>query len=262
MKKMLSLMLGFTLLSLVTVQPFAYGKTVDKGNEREIVESYKVDYLSDEPNAEGYYEELGYKEVNSVINVERVGDEVFSKAVLVEDIYDFEGDYVKTEFKASEFSNNYETGKAKLKEFKKEFEEKKTVGAKESSINSISENTDVKEEIKKNLSTLIEDTDFNSVKFKNIEGITFEDIEKIKGEIYKEVKALKGDDRVYPSCNYTECAGAFDTYYNYDPTSGKFIAQALSETGHQYVKIKGSTIGSKKNATAFKDFKKNVDKFE
>ncbi|TPG73168.1 hypothetical protein EEL31_01990 [Brevibacillus laterosporus] len=263
MRKVLSLMLGFTLLSLVTVQPFAYGKTVDKGNEREVVESYKVDYLSDEPNAEGYYEELGYKEVNSIINVERVGDEVFSKAVSLEDIYDLEGDYVKTELKASEFVNNYETGKAKLKELKKEFEEKKTVGDEEgSSIYSIIEKTDVKKEIKENISELIEQTDFNSSKFENIEGITFEDIEKVKGEINKEVNALKGDDRVYPSCNYVECGGAFDTYYNYDPTNGKFVVQALSETGHEYVKIKGTTSGSKKNATGYKNFKQNVDKFE
>ncbi len=64
------------------------------------------------------------------------------------------------------------------------------------------------------------------------------------------------------SCGTVQCAGAFDNYYNYNMTTGKFTIQTLSSSAHKYIRTTGSTIGNSTNATSLNKFMGYIDQYE
>ncbi|WP_139822748.1 hypothetical protein [Tuberibacillus sp. Marseille-P3662] len=114
--------------------------------------------------------------------------------------------------------------------------------------------------------------------FKSAKGFTQKDINKAleaADQIKKEVQAKKinkvlnlestslngkNDSKTLASGSVA-MAGAYDNYYNYDYGNSHFVAQALSESPHEYVRYTGNT-SSNKNASIFNDFRNNIDQYE
>ncbi|MCR8966077.1 hypothetical protein O0550_23300 [Brevibacillus halotolerans] len=92
-------------------------------------------------------------------------------------------------------------------------------------------------------------------------GIDYKKLEFVDKEMKKfETKRQLAKSSGKATCKggSVDCAGAYDTYYNYDRTTGKFIVQALSANAHEYVKLKGSTLGSSKMQVVYRNFKNKL----
>ncbi|MBJ6364302.1 hypothetical protein JFN88_24090 [Paenibacillus sp. MAHUQ-46] len=90
------------------------------------------------------------------------------------------------------------------------------------------------------------------------EGLSLERVDEIKREaIYNSVQNQNNNMQLMAS----EAAGAFDTYYNHNTTTGNFTVQALV-ANRKYVQYTGSTIGNPKNASTLFSYKKIVDNYE
>ncbi|WP_035318829.1 hypothetical protein [Brevibacillus laterosporus] len=121
------------------------------------------------------------------------------------------------------------------------------------------------QEVKKNVEEVFADVDMSSIESKPEKGIDYKKLEFVDKEMKKfETKRQLAKSSGKATCKggSVDCAGAYDTYYNYDRTTGKFIVQALSANAHEYVKLKGSTLGSSKNASSLSKFQKQADEFE
>lgn len=254
MSRILKLLTSTFLLLAFVLQPLSASasgsKTTNEESVVEHIESFEVKNLSDQPNEDGFYEELGTKVVNSITNVKKGNNKIETEISAVEDLYDVKGNYVKTVVTMTQFENDYVTGKGKSKKIEKEFKNKKATKEKKN-----------KEVIKNNVLESTKNFDLNSLEPEVVKGFTYEQINEVKEKMLSIQQDQISTQGAY-SCGSYDCAGAFDTYYNYNLTTGGFTVQALSATGHKYVKITGSTIGSSKNAASLNKFKGYVNNYE
>lgn len=213
------------------------------------VENYTIETLSDEVNEEGMYVETGYKNVNAITEVTKDGDRILTTMKSVEDYYDTNGNFLRSVVLENVAQNDYQTGKAKFKENKREA--KSPLAQPEKANQSV---------VQKNLESLVAPLDINKSQFTEVKGLSYADIEQVK-QVAKELQASIASTQTV-SAQSVEMAGAFDSYYNHDLSNGNFIAQALSLVGHQYIKVTGTTYGSSKNATQMANFKSNIDQYE
>lgn len=248
------------------------------------VESFEVEYLSDIPNEEGLYELLGYKKVNSIWEVTKTTDAVETVLTSVEDYYDLEGKFIESKVVIGEYENDYNTGEANVKIRNKEFKSPQTIKVNKKTVNS-EDRTLINEDkvkVENHIANLIKDRKSLNEKSEKVKGLTKEDLAEIKAQINKiqlehknkesivntseeavyQTAAVLSKEAVYQTAA-VQRAGAYDNYYNYDYTTGKFTIQALGyNVDSRYFHRTGSTINNSTNATLFNSFKNNIDNYE
>jgi len=80
-----------------------------------------------EKNDEGIYEKTGFKKINAITIVEEDKNHVATDIKSIEDFYDIEGNYLKTEIKHSEYKRSKVTNVEDGGERKKELQEPSTL---------------------------------------------------------------------------------------------------------------------------------------
>lgn len=246
--KVVSLMVVCFMMANVVLSPFAQAQTstILDGNETRTVEAFQI--VTNEKNEEGLYVQNGHMYVNAITTIIESGDIIITKQEILEDYYNLDGDYIKTLAKKLIYQNNYETGEAVESETIKEFDYPRTI---ESTVNEygILINSDF---ISSNVLQFTRDM---YSKPKNTQGVTYEDLKQIKAT----VEELKISNQT--QCSHM-CAGAFDNYYNYFPTTGDFRIQALSAVAHRYHGYEGSILDSDLNWKTLQQFMGYIDNYE
>lgn len=246
-KKLFNLILVFVLTFVLVSHTISYAETSNDTTNK-TVETFTIETYSDTKNEQGIYELTGYKEVNSITSITKSIDTISTKIESIEDYYDINGEFIETIVYKSEFENNLLTGKAKSKDSRE-----------------ISKNPLV---VKNSSESIVEDNVIKHVKklkdkpYKDVQGFTLKQIEEIKEKARDISIKINKENPTGIKIMAAEAAGAFDNYYNHDTSTGSFVAQALSQTAHKYIKITGSTYGSTKNANSLASFKSNINNYE
>lgn len=286
--KLLKLVFTFVLFFGITAPSISHAQTSDETTSHITVESFEMENLSSEQNNDGLYENIGSKKVNSITEITEGKNSIQTKITALEDFYDLEGEFQKSVFKIDVFTNDYSTGKAKHKFQVKEFDTPQTIEnvTKSTKITEpkIKTLTDTeKNTVTTHLKKLIKNNHFK-VTEKDIDGITFEKMKEMRemskklqeagvlkfknGSIQIDHEALSGviqentSNSPITTLATVEARGAFDNYYNHNLSTGAFVAQALSGTGHKYVKITGTTYNNTKNANTMVKFKSAITSYE
>ncbi|MBU8907515.1 hypothetical protein [Desertibacillus haloalkaliphilus] len=80
-----------------------------------------------EQNDEGYYETTGFKKVNVITTIEEGNNHIATDIKAIEDFYDLDGRYIKTEIIHSEFNRSKVTNVEDGDERKEELQEPSTI---------------------------------------------------------------------------------------------------------------------------------------
>ncbi|MFD1031040.1 hypothetical protein [Metaplanococcus flavidus] len=116
-------------LSLVSVFILSACGNVEKAQH---IEVYVIEIL--EENAEGFSEMTGYKKVNAITNTEASENHVETDIKAIEDFYDTEGNYIRTEIIHSRFDKSHITKAEDSEERKEEIKEPSTILIQDDSI--------------------------------------------------------------------------------------------------------------------------------
>lgn len=121
----------FLIVGLLLVSVFILGAcgNVEKTQH---IEVYVIEIL--EENDEGFSERTGYKKVNAITNTETSENHVETDIKAIEDFYDTEGNYIRTEIIHSKFDKSHITKAEDGKERKEEIQEPSTILTPDESI--------------------------------------------------------------------------------------------------------------------------------
>ncbi|MEK3917855.1 hypothetical protein [Paenibacillus sp. FSL H7-0331] len=247
-----------TVLLFNSIAPVSAQSIVDP-QSKETVESFTIETMSTEKNADGLYVVTGYKNVDSIMKFNTREGKIILNVSMVKDYYDTNGNFVKTVIKDEGIDNNLVTGEAeKLVSNITENLAPKTLKSKKAvSSATLSENDKkkIKESIQNEVNNLPKEKPVKTI------GFTESHLLEIKEKV-KELQLQKQKNDQTMGINSVLMKGAYDNYYNYDLTSGSFVVQALSAQAHKYIKYTGSTIGSTKNSNSMTSYMSYINNYE
>jgi hypothetical protein len=268
MRKKIALLLSAVLMLSLPLSSVAAAEEVSKKNNPvQHVEAYKIDTYEIGKTDEQFNRVNGYKLVNSVSTIDKTETNIRTLVESVEDYFDTNDKYVKTVVTQQEFTNDYLTGKAKVKETKEEVNKPKAVNPNSTKSKETNESASNKKEIEVNVKNSVNNMGAKP-KEQEMKGYTLTEIAELKKKLQDVQVNINPDapsgQKITPLavCGTSECAGAYDNYYNYSYTNGTFRLQALSAVGHRYHGITGSTQNSSKNTNSYFEFKGYIDKYE
>ncbi len=262
MKKFVTLITIFTFLFSTMMYQVANAQIQEALNldHVEQIENYVIETYSGEVNEENIFKKTGYKQVNSITEINKTSKYITTEVKIIEDYYDLNGTFLESIISIEEYHNNYFTGKAKVRSNKESINIPSTIYGKKNiptpNAKMVKYNGNLAEEesIKKNIESIASDMAISD--FRDVKGYSFNELEEISNTI-KNLSPMSNFN-----CGIVECAGAYDNYYNHNISNGDFIIQALSSTKGKYIKYTGSTFGSTKNATSVANFKRYIDNYE
>ncbi|RSL29908.1 hypothetical protein D7Z54_28640 [Salibacterium salarium] len=115
---------NFFIMNLLIISIFLFGAC---GNVEKIenIEVFVIETL--EENDEGFSETTGYKKVNAITNIEESENHLETDSKVIEDFYDIEGNYIRTEIIHSNFNKSKVTQAEDGEERKEEIQEPSTI---------------------------------------------------------------------------------------------------------------------------------------
>lgn len=238
-------------------------KELDGVNGVETIESFIIDTTSEEPNEEGIFEQTGFKTVNSITIINKKSDNITTASVYaLEDYYDLSGTYKYSLSLSYEIQKDYQEGKLYSRESKSKKHEilnRNFVPQTSSNNKGFYIEDSNKDEIKKVILDEMKKLPIGELRVRDVP--TRSEIQKMINDANQ--LSVTNAPLQNPSIQSVQYAGAFDNYYNHYST-GEFVAQALSLSAHNYIKVTGSTAGAQntKNALTMISFKSHIDKYE
>lgn len=276
-RKRLKFVAGSLILTigLSTAVPWASASTVELKNDP-VIEAYTVKTYTDFESEDKLIEETGYKSVNSILKTSEINGVSNVDNLKVEDYYDISGNYIHTLVSRQQYVNDLNTGKATTTTSEEVINTPTSIQINNSQKNAVTELEPIDEKlIKENVLKFT--SNLGEGKTEEVPGYTRQDVSEMI-TLAKELQenytleinenAPTGEKIVItpnyasPCDNVTRCNGAFDNYWNYDFSTGKFKVQVLSEYAKHYHGVTGSTIGSTKNATSLQTMMGFIDEYE